>query len=57
MIADDEQAQTSEDRDTHEDAFGDDDMQTLDDLDPAGAHPDGRDSSSSAAERVGESDG
>ena len=35
-------------------AFGDDDMKTLDDLDPAGAHADGRDSTSHDVDRVGE---
>lgn len=48
MDTDDQQHE--EDRSTPEEAFGDSDMKTLDDLDPAGARPDGRDSSSSAAE-------
>ena len=50
----DGQDQEQEDRTTHEEAFGDDDMKTLDDLDPAGARADGRDSSSHDSERVGE---
>jgi hypothetical protein len=38
----------------HEVEFGDDDMKTLDDLDPTGARADGRDSTSHNADGVAE---